>query len=97
MVNLGNLELAMFSNPAGLDARLGRNLYTETTASGAARLAQPGIEGAGTVTNGFLENSNVQIVEEILALIIAQRAYEANSNVIQTSDHMLQMANAMRR
>jgi len=98
LVNLGTLELALFPNPAGLDARYGRNLFLETTASGTPITAQPGgTEGAGTVDNGFLENSNVQVVEEILGLIIAQRAYEANSNVIQTSDSMLQMANAMRR
>ncbi len=97
-VNLGTIELALFPNPAGLDARLGRNLFLETAASGAAITGPPGgTEGAGTIDNGFLENSNVQIVEEILALIIAQRAYEANSNCIQTADNMLQMANTLRR
>ena len=96
--NLGTIELALFSNPTGLDARYGRNLYLETTASGAPITSQPGgADGAGTIDNGYLENSNVQLVEEILALIIAQRAYEANSKVIQTSDQMLQMANTMRR
>jgi len=97
-VNLGTIELALFPNAAGLDARYGRNLFLETTASGAPVTGEPGgSEGAGTIDQGYLENSNVQVVEEILALIIAQRAYEANSNVIKTSDNMLQMANTMRR
>ncbi|MBN2307535.1 MAG: flagellar basal body rod protein FlgG, partial [Candidatus Hydrogenedentes bacterium] len=82
-----------FVNPAGLDASLGRNLLLETTASGAPLAGDPGLDGIGTLEQGFLENSNVEVVEEILNLIIAQRAYEANSNVIQTSDEMLQVAN----
>lgn len=94
---LGNLQLVRFSNPAGLDARLGRNLLLETQASGAPNQGQPGLDGLGTVVQGFLENSNVQVVEEILQMIIAQRAYEANSKVIQTSDEMLQTANNVRR
>jgi len=98
VLNLGTIELALFPNRSGLDARYGRNLYLETTASGAPITGEPGgADGAGTIDNNYLENSNVQVVEEILALIIAQRAYEANSKVIQTSDQMLQMANTMRR
>ncbi|MDX9972500.1 MAG: flagellar basal-body rod protein FlgG [FCB group bacterium] len=93
----GQLTLVRFLNPAGLDARLGRNLLLETEASGAPSETQPGVNGAGTIEQGFLENSNVQVVEEILNLIIAQRAYEANSKVIQTSDEMLQLANNVRR
>lgn len=93
----GTLQLARFTNPAGLDARLGRNLLLETEASGAPQVGQPGLEGIGLVEQGFLENSNVQVVEEILQMIIAQRAYEANSKVIQTSDEMLQLANNVRR
>lgn len=95
--NLGTLQLVRFSNPAGLDARLGRNLLLETQASGPANAGEPGLDGVGTVAQGFLENSNVQVVEEILQMIIAQRAYEANSRVIQTSDDMLQTANNVRR
>ena len=95
--NVGQLQLVRFVNPAGLDARLGRNLLLETDASGAPLQGQPGQDGVGTVEQGFLENSNVQVVEEILQLIIAQRAYEANSRVIQTSDEMLQVANQIRR
>ncbi|HNR30951.1 MAG TPA: flagellar basal-body rod protein FlgG [Candidatus Hydrogenedentes bacterium] len=94
---LGQLELARFSNPAGLDARLGRNLLLETEASGAPTTGTPGLDGLGNIAQGFLENSNVQVVEEILQLIIAQRAYEANSRVITTSDEMLQVANQIRR
>lgn len=93
---VGTLQLVRFSNPAGLDARLGRNLLLETQASGAPVAGQPGIDGIGTIAQGFLENSNVQVVEEILQMIIAQRAYEANSKVIQTSDQMLQIANNVR-
>ncbi len=95
--NLGTLQLVRFSNPSGLDARLGRNLLTETQASGTPRTGQPGLDGLGTIAQGFLENSNVQVVEEILQMIIAQRAYEANSRVIQTADEMLQTANNVRR
>ncbi|HOE65223.1 MAG TPA: flagellar basal-body rod protein FlgG [Candidatus Hydrogenedentes bacterium] len=95
--NLGTIQLVRFVNPAGLDARLGRNILLETQASGAPIAGQPGLDGLGTLENGFLENSNVQVVEEILNLIIAQRAYEASSKVIQTSDEMLQTANNVRR
>ncbi len=95
--NVGTLELVRFPNPAGLDARLGRNLLVETQASGTPTTGQPGLDGIGTIEQGFVENSNVQVVEEILQLIIAQRAYEANSKVIQASDEMLQLANNVKR
>lgn len=94
---IGNITLVRFLNPSGLDARLGRNLLLSTEASGDAVESSPGLDGTGTIEQGFLENSNVQVVEEILNLIIAQRAYEANSKVIQTSDEMLQLANNVRR
>jgi len=94
---VGNLQLVRFVNPAGLDARLGRNLLLETMASGSPVAGEPGLNGIGTIEQGFLENSNVQVVEEILNLIVAQRAYEANSKVIQASDEMLQLANNVRR
>ena len=97
MSPVGTIQLARFVNPAGLDARLGRNLLLETEASGEARPAQPGLDGAGLIEQGFLENSNVQVVEEIIHLITAQRAYEANSRVIQSSDDMLQTANGLKR
>jgi flagellar basal-body rod protein FlgG len=94
---VGNIQLVRFPNPAGLDARLGRNLLLENEASGAPTVGTPGLDGLGTLSQGFLENSNVQVVEEILQMIIAQRAYEANSKVIQTADEMLQTANNVRR
>lgn len=95
--NVGNIELTRFVNPAGLDASLGRNLLKETEASGAPVIGQPGLDGLGTLEQGFLENSNVQVVDEIIRLITAQRAYEANSTVIQSSDDMLQVANNIKR
>jgi flagellar basal-body rod protein FlgG len=95
--NLGRIELARFANPAGLDSRLGRNLLLETQASGTPTTGQPGLDGMGLIEQGFVENSNVQVVEEILQMIIAQRAYEANSKVIQGSDEMLQTANNVKR
>ncbi len=94
---LGTLELVRFPNPAGLDASLGRNLVLETDASGTPLPGEPGVDGNGTIAQGFLEKSNVQTVEEIIGMIIAQRAYEASSKVIQTSDDMLQVANNIRR
>lgn len=94
---LGQIQLVRFPNPAGLDARLGRNLLLESDASGTPNIGTPGLDGQGTLAQGFLENSNVQVVEEILQMIIAQRAYEANSKVIQTADEMLQTANNVRR
>lgn len=95
--NVGTIQLVRFVNPAGLDARLGRNLLLETDASGPPVAGQPGLNGIGFLEQGFLENSNVQVVEEILQLIIAQRAYEASSKVIQSSDDMLQTANNVKR
>lgn len=95
--NVGTLQLVRFVNLAGLDARLGRNLLLETEASGTPQPGNAGEDGLGTIEQGFLENSNVQVVEEIINLIIGQRAYEASSKVIQASDEMLQLANNVRR
>jgi flagellar basal-body rod protein FlgG len=86
--NVGQLELARFSNEAGLLA-IGDNLYLESPASGAAATAAPGTAGYGVIQQGFLETSNVNVVEEITNLITAQRAYEMNSKVIETSDQMM--------
>lgn len=91
---VGQLQLARFANPAGME-NIGRNLFQETPASGSA---VQGIAGQGdfaktTITQGFLEGSNVQIVEELINLITAQRAFEANSKVIQASDELLKTAN----
>jgi len=93
---VGNLELAMFPNQAGLKS-IGRNLYVETDGSGAPTTGTPGQDGFGTIAQGFLEMSNVSVVEEMVNMIVSQRAYEINSKVIQTSDDMLQVANQLKR
>jgi flagellar basal-body rod protein FlgG len=86
---LGQIQLASFINPAGLESR-GGNLFAETASSGTANAAAPGNNGMGTLKNGFLEGSNVNVVEELVSMIATQRAYELNSKAIQTSDQMLQ-------
>jgi len=86
--NLGQLELARFPNDAGLLA-VGDNLFLQTPASGAPQTAVPQTAGYGSIQQGFLETSNVNVVEEITNLITAQRAYEMNSKVIETSDQMM--------
>lgn len=93
--NLGQLQLANFINPAGLEA-IGDNLYLETDASAAPTTGNPGTEEFGRIQQGALEQSNVNVVEEITELITAQRAYEMNSNVISTSDEMLQSVSQLR-
>ena len=95
-VELVTIQLAVFPNPAGLN-RAGQNLYTAGGASGTVTLAAPGTNGAPTVTSGFLEGSNVQVVEEMVKMIMAQRAYEINSKAIQTSDEMLTTINNLKR
>lgn len=92
---IGQLELATFINPAGLEA-IGDNMYLETAASGTANVATPGSPGVGTLMQGFLELSNVNAVEEISALIVAQRAYEMNARVITAADEMLQSTTQLR-
>jgi flagellar basal-body rod protein FlgG len=86
--NVGQIQLAVFPNDAGLQA-LGNNLFAVTQASGQAVVGNPGVTGYGTLQQGFLEASNVDVVTEITALIQAQRAYEMNSKVIQSGDQML--------
>jgi flagellar basal-body rod protein FlgG len=93
---VGQILLTDFINPAGLKA-VGQNLFTETTASGPPIESTPGQDGLGQITNGYLESSNVSVVEEMVQLIIGQRAYEINSKVVQTCDEMLQTANNIRR
>jgi len=93
---VGNIELARFVNPGGLKP-IGKNLYMPTASSGDALTAAPGTDGLGTVAQGFVETSNVSVVEEMVAMIVAQRAYEINSKAIQTADQMLQDANSMKR
>ena len=87
-VEVGQLELATFINPAGLHSA-GENLYIETDASGPANFAQPGLDGAGLILQNYVESSNVNVAEELVNMIVAQRAYEMNSKAIQTSDQML--------
>lgn len=93
---VGTIELARFSNPAGLNA-IGRNLFLPTAASGNATTGAPGSLAVGTLSQGFIEMSNVKVVEEMVNLIIGQRAYEAGSRAVQTADEMLQSANNLRR
>lgn len=93
---IGNIQLARFVNPAGLNC-IGKNLFTESAASGTATISTPGENGAGTIAQGFIENSNVQVVEEMVNMIIAQRAYEIISKTIQGADEMLQVASNLRR
>ena len=93
---VGTIELAQFQNPAGMQAR-GGNIYTATIASGDPATAAPGSEGLGTIAQGFLEDSNVSVVEEMVNMILGQRAYEANSRVIRAADEMLQQVNNLPR
>lgn len=94
--DLGNLTIVMFSNPAGL-SRAGQNLYLAGGSSGEPQEVTPGLEGSGTLQQNFLEGSNVQVVEEMVKMITAQRAYEINSKAIQTSDDMLSILNNLKR
>lgn len=91
-----SLQLARFRNPSGLLA-VGGNLFRETEASGAPQRNSPGTNGFGTVRQGYLETSNVNIVEEMVNMILAQRAYEINSRSIQTSDQMMQQVGQLKR
>lgn len=93
--NLGQITVASFINPAGLHSQ-GKNLYASTEASGAAVESIPGVDGAGTLLQGFVERSNVRLVDELVNLIIAQRAYEINSKSIQTADGMLRTATQLK-
>jgi flagellar basal-body rod protein FlgG len=88
-VQVGQLQLATFLNPAGLESK-GENLYTETDSSGAPNLVNPGLDGAGILSQGYTEASNVNVVEELVNMIATQRAYEINSKAVQSSDQMLQ-------
>jgi flagellar basal-body rod protein FlgG len=92
---IGQLEIATFINPAGLEG-IGDNLFLETPASGAPNVGTPGSPGFGTLMQGFLELSNVNAVEEISSLIVAQRAYEMNARVITAADEMLQSTTQLR-
>jgi flagellar basal-body rod protein FlgG len=95
-VELGTFEIAKFVNPGGLAAQ-GDNLYTETEASGAPILGTPASDGFGELNQGFLESANVDIVEEMISMISAQRAYEINSKTVKTVEDMLSIANNLKR
>jgi flagellar basal-body rod protein FlgG len=93
----GQIQLASFVNPAGLNS-IGRTLYTPTDASGEPALGLPGgTEGNGTLLQGYVEQSNVSVVEEFINLIVSQRAYEANSKVVKAADEMYQQVNNLTR
>lgn len=94
---VGSIQLAMFANPGGLNS-IGKNLFLATTASGDAIVGTPGgSEGLGSLEQGYLENSNVNVVEEFIEMIMAQRSYESNSRVVKAADEMLQTLNTMTR
>lgn len=94
---VGQIQLAVFQNPAGLNS-IGRSLYLPTEASGDPSVGNPGgQEGAGTLLQGYLEQSNVSVVEEFINLIVSQRAYEANSRVVRAADEMHQQVNNLTR
>ena len=95
-VEVGTMEVYRFVNPAGLSS-IGSNLYKTTAASGEEIPGQPGMNGMAKVHQGFLEMSNVKVVEEMVNMIVAQRAYETNSKAIQTSDSMLATAIGLKR
>lgn len=95
-IDVGQMELYRFVNPAGLQS-IGQNLFKETAASGQTIAGVPGYDGMGTTMHKFLEMSNVQVVQEMVNMIVAQRAYEMNSKAIQTSDSMLSIANNLKR
>ncbi|MCS7008691.1 MAG: flagellar basal-body rod protein FlgG [Chthoniobacterales bacterium] len=90
------IQLTKFNNPAGLKS-IGGNLYVETPASGTPNAGTPGQNAIGRVMQGYLENSNVNVAEEMVNMILAQRAYEINSKAIQTSDRMLEIINQLKR
>jgi len=93
----GQIQLAVFANPGGLNS-IGRNLFTQTDASGEPTVGNPGgQEGAGSLLQGYVEQSNVSVVEEFINLIVSQRAYEANSKVVRAADEMYQQVNNVTR
>lgn len=92
---VGQLQIARFANPSGLESR-GNNLLVSTTSSGDPVIGTPSSEGRGTIQQGFLELSNVEIAEEMIRMIVAQRAYEINSKAIQAEDTLMSIANNLR-
>lgn len=94
--SIGKIQVSSVANPAGM-SRIGSNLYVPTEASGEIQAKTPGQEGAGSLQSGFVEGSNVEVVEEMTRMITAQRAYEINSKAIQTADDMLGIVNNLKR
>jgi flagellar basal-body rod protein FlgG len=95
-VEVGQIETAQFINPSGLRA-IGKNLFLPSGSSGEPTTGNPGSEGLGSINQGFIELSNVNVVEEMVNMIVSQRAYELNSKVIQSTDEMLALANNLKR
>ena len=94
---MGQIQLALFPNPGGLNS-IGKNLFLVTTASGDPIIGTPGgTEGLGEIQQGVLEGSNVNVVEEFIQMILAQRSYEANSRVVTAADQMFQQINNLGR
>jgi len=92
---VGSIQMALFINPGGLNS-VGNNLYLPTTASGEPQVGTPGgAEGLGTLQQGMLEQSNVSVVNQFVAMILAQRSYESNSRVVKAADEMLQQLNQL--
>lgn len=96
MQEVGQIQLASFVNPSGLSS-IGKNLFVATAASGDPQTGTPGLQNLGSLVQGYIEQSNVDVVQEMVQMIVAMRAYEVNSKAIQTSDEMLQVANQVRR
>jgi flagellar basal-body rod protein FlgG len=94
--SVGTIQLATFSNPAGLSS-MGHNLYQPTDASGSANTGTAGQDGIGALSQGYLEMSNVSVMEEMVNMIVSQRAYETNSKAVQAADEMLQQTNNIKR
>lgn len=95
-VEIGQIEIVRFPNPAGLEPQ-GENLFAQSEASGEPFIGTPGLDGLGLVRQGFLEGANVNVVQEMVNLIQAQRAYEVNSKMVTTTEDMLQIANNLKR
>ncbi|MDP8285178.1 MAG: flagellar basal-body rod protein FlgG, partial [Candidatus Electryonea clarkiae] len=93
---IGQIEMVRFTNPTGLRA-IGKNLFIETDSSGPPLNGQPSLEGYGEINQGYLESSNVSVVEEMVKLIVAQRAYEISSKAIKTAEELLSLANNLKR
>jgi flagellar basal-body rod protein FlgG len=95
-IEAGRIELVSFANPGGLEA-VGENLYAATADSGEARSGAPGENGLGFLRQGFLESSNVQMIDELVTLMLAQRAFEMNGRIVQAADQMLAITNGLYR